>query len=86
MESGWCQYLCSENNVAGWRGEYGWRAFNSIDECILYVAHDISTIYKEEVGGKLYNVCNKYCDGDKYMEEIINIMEQRKAVIEGIFE
>ena len=81
-ESGWGRYLAADNNIGGWKSKDGsFRDFGSIEECILHIAENLSTVYKERVGSKLKDVCARYCPDDGYLETLLEIMDERTEKI-----
>lgn len=82
LESGWGRYMSAENNIAGWTNDDGsFRDFDSVEDCILHVAKNISTTYRETVGTKLGDVCERYCPNTDYAETLIQIMTERSSKI-----
>lgn len=81
LESGWGKYMAAENNIGGWTdGNGNYKDFDSVDDCIMYIAESLANVYKDEVGSKLIDVCERYCPENGYMEMLIEIMiecEQR---------
>ena len=83
LESGWAKYHSGENNLGGWTNADGsYMDFDSEEECILHIAENLSTEYKEKSGTRLADVCERYCPGDGYSETLIDIMVGRKEKIE----
>lgn len=82
-ESGWGRYRANTNNLAGWKNNnnIGFRAFESEYECIMTVARNISTNYKDIVGTTLGAVTKRYCPDPSYTENIISIMSERQNKI-----
>lgn len=85
-ESGWGRYPAATNNIAGWTdGNGGYREFESVEECILHIAMNLSEVYKEAVGGRLEDICERYCPvNEKYTETLMQIMKEREAVIHSM--
>ncbi|MFI3173944.1 MAG: glucosaminidase domain-containing protein [Bacillota bacterium] len=82
-ESGWGRHMAGKNNIGGWTdGKGGFRDFASVDECILHIAENIATSYKDAVGSSLGMVSARYCPTDGYVEMLLQIMRERKKVIE----
>lgn len=82
LESGWGRYMAAKNNIAGWTNDDGsFRDFDTVEDCIMHVARNISTIYKEAVGTNLGDVCERYCPGTNYTETLIQIMTERASKI-----
>lgn len=82
LESGWGRYMAAKNNIAGWTNNDGsFRDFDSVEDCIMHVAKNISTTYKEVVGTRLADVCERYCPGSNYTETLIQIMTERASKI-----
>lgn len=82
LESGWGRYMAAKNNIAGWTNDDGsFRDFDTVEDCIMHVARNISTIYKEAVGTNLGDVCERYCPGTNYTEILIQIMTERASKI-----
>lgn len=83
LESGWAKYPSGENNLGGWTNADGsYMDFDSEEECILHIAENLSTEYKEKSGTRLADVCERYCPSDSYSETLIDIMVGRKEKIE----
>lgn len=75
LESGWGKYMAAENNIGGWtNNKGGYKEFESVEDCIMHIAENLSTVYKEDVGTKLVDVCEKYCPEDGYLELLMQIM------------
>lgn len=84
LESGWGKYTTGSNNIAGWtlsRG--GYRSFSSRDDCILYVARNLSSDYKPRVGEKLKDVTGRYCPEPTYPGKVKSIMNILQTEIKG---
>lgn len=83
LESGWAKYPSGENNLGGWTNADGsYMDFDSEEECIMHIAENLSTEYKEKSGTRLADVCERYCPSDGYSETLIDIMVGRKEKIE----
>ncbi len=83
LESGWAKYPSGENNLGGWTNADGsYMDFDSEEECIMHIAENLSTEYKEKSGTRLADVCARYCPSDGYSETLIDIMVGRKEKIE----
>lgn len=83
LESGWGRYQCAHNNIAGWKDtKGGYKSFDSVEDCILYVASRLSVYYKNTVGNRLEDVCNMYCPSSTYLPTLLDIMLQRSMKIE----
>lgn len=83
-ESGWGRYMAADNNIGGWTdGKGGFRDFSSIEECILHIAENLSTVYREKVGCRLEDVSKRYCPNVGYVDSLIQIMIERTKAIEG---
>jgi len=85
LESGWCTHTSGKNNVAGWaRVDGSYMEFNSVDECILYVASKLSSKYKDRVGTNIADVCKRYCPNEDYVYTLLSIMsDQQYKIMEG---
>lgn len=82
-ESGWGRYMAADNNVGGWTdGKGGFRDFDSVESCIMYIASKIATDYKIKVGYKLDDICSRYCPEEGYTDMVIQIMKERERAIE----
>lgn len=82
LESGWGKYRSGVNNIAGWtNGRGGYKNFDSVESCIMYVAYKLSTFYKNKVGTRLEDVCMLYCPNDGYADKVIRIMIERENEI-----
>ena len=75
LESGWGRYQFRENNLFG----FGRKSFDTLEECIYYVAEFLATEYLSEDGRyfgggySLYHV-NKYYNGsDEWYESVSSI-------------
>lgn len=85
LESGWGQHMSGENNIGGWTTyDGGFKDFASVDECIMHIAKCLSTTYKDAVGGRLEDVCKRYCPDRGYLETLMQIMQEREAVMKGV--
>ena len=83
LESGWgkSELAREKNNLFGWKGEAGYMAFNSMEECIDHVAAFLAAEYLSP-DGIYYNglsvedVAISYCGGNAdWVETIKEIME-----------
>ena len=84
LESGWGRYTSGANNIGGWTNNSGgFKDFDSVEQCILHIAKNLSTTYKEAVGGRLEDVCKRYCPDAGYIETLIGIMTEREAAMKG---
>ena len=82
-ESGWGKYRANTNNIGGWtNGKGGFMSFDSVDQCILYIAEKLSMEYRDAVGDRLEDVCRRYCPTPGYTEMVMQIMREQTAVIE----
>ena len=82
LESGWGTYKAGVNNIAGWTdGKGAFKNFDSVDDCIMFVAYKLSTFYKDTVGTRLEDVCSLYCPTKGYAEKVIRIMKEQEKVI-----
>lgn len=82
-ESGWGKYEAAENNIGGWTdGRGGFQDFESVEHCILYIAENLSTVYRDAVGERLEDVSRMYCPSDGYVEMLMQIMNERESAIE----
>lgn len=83
LESGWGMYPSGQNNIAGWRNDDGsYRDFSSVEDCILHIAENLSSVYKDEVGSELKAVCMRYSTSSDYSSRLLSIMSQRKNKID----
>ncbi len=83
MESGWGKYESGKNNIGGWtNNQGGFKDFNSVDECIMHIAKNLSTSYKEIVGTRLEDVCKRYCSDEGYTELLLEIMTDMEIELE----
>ncbi len=81
LESGWGEsYLAkTKNNLFGWRGNGGYRSFDSVPDCILYVAKFLKTNYLTP-GGSCFNgytveaVEKSYCPGFTWASQVKELM------------
>lgn len=79
LESGWGQYESGENNIGGWTNADGtYKDFDSVEDCIMYISESLSTSYKNTVGTRLEDVCERYCPNEDYLETLLGIMEDRQ--------
>lgn len=82
LESGWGRYMAGENNIGGWMNDNGgFRDFDSVEECIMHIARNLSDSYREKVGGRLGDVCERYCPDEGYTRTLIQIMNERQDKI-----
>ena len=83
MESGWGKYESGKNNIGGWtNNQGGFKDFNSVDECIMHIAKNLSTSYKDIVGTRLEDVCKRYCQDEGYTELLLEIMTDMEIELE----
>ena len=83
IESGWGKYESGKNNIGGWtNNQGGFKDFNSVDECIMHIAKNLSTSYKEIVGTRLEDVCKRYCQDEGYTELLLEIMTDMEIELE----
>lgn len=86
FESGWGKHTSGKNNIGGWKGSSGsYRDFASVEDCIFHISEQLSTTYKDAVGSRLEDVCQRYCPSDRYLKTLIEIMRGRQNKMnEGI--
>ena len=83
IESGWGKYESGKNNIGGWtNNQGGFKDFNSVDECIMHIAKNLSTSYKDIVGTRLEDVCKRYCQNEGYTELLLEIMTDMEIELE----
>jgi len=83
FESGWGKHMAAKNNIGGWKNIYGeFKDFKSVENCIMYIAENLSTIFKDDVGTRLEDVCERYCPEEGYLEMLMEIMEECEQRIE----
>lgn len=83
IESGWGKYESGKNNIGGWtNNKGGFKDFNSVDECIMHIAKNLSTSYKDIVGTRLEDVCKRYCPDEGYTELLLDIMTDMEIELE----
>ena len=83
IESGWGKYESGKNNIGGWTNNQGdFKDFNSVDECIMHIAKNLSTSYKAIVGTRLEDVCKRYCQDEGYTELLLEIMTDMEIELE----
>ena len=83
-ESGWGKYMADRNNIGGWTdGNGGFQSFESVEECILHIAENLSTVYRDAVGDRLEDVSEMYCPDNGYVNTLLQIMRERESVING---
>ena len=83
IESGWGKYESGKNNIGGWtNNQGGFKDFNSVDECIMHIAKNLSTSYKDIVGTRLEDVCKRYCPDEGYTELLLDIMTDMEIELE----
>ena len=83
VESGWGKYESGKNNIGGWtNNQGGFKDFNSVDECIMHIAKNLSTSYKDIVGTRLEDVCKRYCQDEGYTELLLEIMTDMEIELE----
>lgn len=77
-ESGWGRYESGINNIYGWTGDgnYGYRDFDTIEDCIYFVADSLKTNYLSPDGcyfnGYTVKDINIHYNGSKKWENLIN--------------
>lgn len=93
-ESGWGKYLANTNNIAGItkRGG-GYRAFGSVDECVLYSGRLLSQNYIGKGLTTIATVGNKYCPDTpshpgqnvKWRNTVTSIMNRYSQVVNNLY-
>ena len=79
--------MAAKNNIGGWRDIHGrFKKFDDVDACIMYIADGLSSIFKEDVGTRLEDVCERYCPEDGYLEMLMEIMEECEYRIQAMEE
>ncbi len=74
-ESGWGEYEKGWNNIAGWKGNYGYFSdFNSRHECIMTVAEGLANRFQPSVGNRVADVAVRYCPDYGYLDTLLQIM------------
>ena len=77
LESGWGKYETGTYNIAGWMNHDGtWRNFSSPEDCVMTVARNLATTYKDTVGTSLGAVCSRYSTNPEYSYVLMDIMEE----------
>lgn len=77
LESGWGKYETGTYNIAGWRNYNGsYRNFSSPEDCVMTVARNLATTYKDTVGTSLGAVCSRYSTNPEYSYVLMDIMEE----------
>ena len=77
LESGWGKYETGTYNIAGWMNYDGtWRNFSSPEDCVMTVARNLATTYKDTVGTSLGAVCSRYSTNPEYSYVLMDIMEE----------
>lgn len=77
LESGWGKYETGTYNIAGWMNNDGtWRNFSSPEDCVMTVARNLATTYKDTVGTSLGAVCSRYSTNPEYSYVLMDIMEE----------
>lgn len=92
LESGHGRYCFKPNNIFGWSG----KSFESVPECIDYVAEKLATNYlnpegKYYKGGKISDIGKVYCPGrEEWVIKVTgiyeNLLEKDTETIEKSFE
>ena len=88
LESGWARsdVAKEKNNIFGWIGSDGYMRFNSVRECILFVADCLKSNYLSEDGiwFEGYEVAdvNIHYNGSKFWED--NVTDIMESIIERI--
>ena len=78
LESGHGRYCFKPNNIFGWSG----KSFESVPECIDYVAEKLATNYldpegKYYKGGKISDIGKVYCPGkEEWVTKVTGIYEK----------
>lgn len=77
LESGWGKYETGTYNIAGWTNNDGsFRNFSSPEDCVMTVARNLATTYKDTVGTSLGAVCSRYSTNPEYSYVLMDIMEE----------
>ena len=77
LESGWGKYETGTYNIAGWMNNDGtWHNFSSPEDCVMTVARNLATTYKDTVGTSLGAVCSRYSTNPEYSYVLMDIMEE----------
>lgn len=77
LESGWGKYETGTYNIAGWMNYDGtWHNFSSPEDCVMTVARNLATTYKDTVGTSLGAVCSRYSTNPEYSYVLMDIMEE----------
>lgn len=84
LESGWGRYTSGKNNIGGWTNNSGgFKDFDSVEQCVMHIAKNLSTTYKNAVGNRLEDVSKRYCPDNGYTEKLLKIMAEREAAMKG---
>lgn len=92
-ESGWGTKLANTNNLGGiTKKGGGFRAFNSVDECIMYMGRLLSNNYIHQGRTTVQAVGNKYCPDTaanpgqnvKWANTVNNIMNRYHSTAENM--
>lgn len=87
VESGWGAFRAAPNNLFGWTGNNGYMAFESVQDCIDFVARNIRRMYLTP-GGSCFNgyevedICIYYNGNPAWAEAVRGIMEDIERRIE----
>ena len=93
-ESGWGMHLANTNNVAGiTKKGGGYRAFGSVEECVIYTGGLLSKNYIGKGLTTIAAIGNKYCPDTpshpgqniKWRNTVTSIMNQYSSVAENLF-
>lgn len=81
FESGWGESSIARNrnNLFGWTGNGGYRYFDSVPECIMYVAKHLRTNYLTPGGScfhgyEVEDIAVSYCPGGYWSGQVKSIM------------
>lgn len=84
-ESGWGKHMAASNNIGGWtNGQGGYRAFDSVEQCIFTIAENLSTVYVNAVGTRLEDVSRRYCPNEEYVSVLLQIMSGRAYALSEV--
>lgn len=85
LESGWgSSWLAqNKNNLYGWKGNGGYRYFDSKTECIMFVARNLRNTYLTPGGGcfrgyEVEDIERNYCPGGGWASQVRGIMSMIK--------
>ena len=90
LESGWGESSIARNrnNLFGWTGSSGYRYFDSVPECIMYVAKHLRSNYLTPGGScfrgyEVEDISKCYCPGGNWASSVRSIMRMIQSQAKG---